>query len=199
METDPALLEIKARNLGTEARACRLCRHMMSHSPRPIFQVHPSARILIAGQAPGTKAHEHGLPFDDLSGERLRTWMGLERTVFYDPTRVAILPMAFCFPGSGPTGDMPPPPICAATWRARFLQVLPDIELTLVMGQFAQQWHLPERKSNLTQTVAAWRTYLPCFPLPHPSPRNNRWLRNNPWFETELLPELQERVAATLS
>ncbi len=192
-------IKVNARNLVSEARACQLCRFTLAHNPRPIFQINPRAKILIAGQAPGARAHEQGVPFDDASGDRLRDWMALDRTTFYDAAQIAILPMAFCYPGRGPAGDQPPPPVCAATWRARFLQILPDIQLTLVIGQYAQQWHLPDRLSSVTRTVAAWRGYDPCIPLPHPSPRNNFWLKKNPWFEMDLLPELKKRVAQALS
>jgi len=185
----------RARKLIAEAQACTLCTASLPLGPRPVFQVDPKARILIAGQAPGSAVHEHGVPFDDPSGNRLRDWMGIDRKTFYDPTRIAILPMGFCYPGKGKSGDLPPLAICAETWRAKLLAIMPDIRLTLVIGQYAQRWHLPESKLNLTETVRRWRD-LPedILPLPHPSPRNNIWLKKNPWFETELLPTLQRRV-----
>jgi uracil-DNA glycosylase len=163
-------------------------------------QLHPAARLLIAGQAPGRKVHASGIPFDDVSGDRLRDWLGLTREVFYNPELVALLPMGFCYPGTGESGDLPPRPECAPAWRAQLLDCLEDLQLTLVIGQYAHAYHLDTSKSTLTQNVQAWRNYAPeVVPLPHPSPRNNLWLRRNPWFETELLPALRQRVADVLS
>ena len=155
-----------------------------------------AARILIAGQAPGSKTHAKGVPFDDASGNRLRDWLGIDRKTFYDATKFAILPMAFCFPGSSKGGDLPPPKRCADTWRDRLLAGLPNVELTLIIGQYALDWHLSDRQSNtVTETVERWREFWPHqLPMPHPSPRNNRWLKKNPWFGNEVLPELRERV-----
>ena len=189
----------RASALADQARACTLCTRDLPHAPNPILQVDAAARILIAGQAPGRKAHESGVPFDDPSGDRLRDWMGIDRATFYDANQVAILPMAFCFPGRGTSGDLPPRRICAQTWRNDFMEALPNVRLTLVIGQYAQQWHLPDRESNLTRTVAAWESYGNCIPLPHPSPRNNIWLARNRWFEAELVPELRRRVDAQLT
>ena len=184
----------------TEVRACTICASHLPHSPRPVLQLHPDARLLIAGQAPGRKVHESGKPFDDASGERLREWMGVTRDVFYNPQQVAILPMGFCYPGAGKSGDLPPRAECAPAWRKQLLHRLSHLELTLVIGQYAQAYHLDEGKSSLTEKVRAWRNYWPStVPLPHPSPRNNIWLRRNPWFETELLPVLRQRVEAVLS
>ncbi len=165
-----------------------------------MLQVHPSARILIAGQAPGSKVHASGVPFDDASGERLRAWMGIDKDTFYDAKRIAILPMGFCFPGTGTSGDLPPRPECAATWRNQLLACMPHIELTLIIGQYAQAWHLPDAgKASLTDTVLDWRSHWPAvLPLPHPSPRNNIWLKRNPWFGQEVVPKLQGRIAALL-
>ncbi len=186
-------------SLLTEVRACTLCAAHLPHGVRPILQVDPRARVLIAGQAPGRKVHESGVPFDDASGDRLREWMGVTRKVFYDPTRIAILPMGFCFPGTGKSGDLPPRPECAPAWRARLLAHLRHVEVTLVIGQYAQEYHLNEERSSLTEAVKAWRSYWPkFFPLPHPSPRNNIWLGRNPWFERELLPMLRQRVSEVL-
>ena len=186
-------------SLIDEVRACTLCSPHLPHGPRPVVQCHPEARLLIAGQAPGRKVHESGKPFDDASGERLREWMGVSRDVFYDPKRVAILPMGFCYPGTGKTGDLPPRPECAPAWRERLLWILRNLELTLVIGQYAQAYHLADARSLLTENVRAWREYWPgTVPLPHPSPRNNIWLRRNPWFEAELLPVLRKRIAAVL-
>jgi len=179
-----------------ELRACTLCSDLPLGA-KPIFQIHTEAKILVAGQAPGRITHEKGRPFDDPSGERLRNWMGIEREVFYNPTKIAILPMGFCFPGTGASGDLPPRPECAQTWRERLLTLLPNIELNLVIGQYAMQWHFPEdKKTSLTEKVNNWQQNWPrVLPMPHPSPRNNRWLKNNPWFELDVLPALKERVA----
>jgi uracil-DNA glycosylase len=187
--------------LVEEVRGCTACAAQLPLGPRPVLQVHPAARILIAGQAPGRKVHESGVPFDDASGERLRAWMGVTRDVFYDPTQIAILPMGFCFPGTGRSGDLPPRSECAPLWRQRLLDQMQQIELTLVIGDYAQRWHLPDAESkNVTDTVAAWRTQWPAvLPMPHPSPRNNIWLKINPWFVAEVVPALQSRVAALLS
>ncbi len=187
---------IKLPLLLKEVRACTICAEHLPAGPRPVLQVHSRARILIAGQAPGRKVHDSGVPFDDASGERLRQWMGLHRDVFYDAEIVAILPMGFCYPGSGTSGDLPPRRECAPQWRAPLLAALPNIELTLVIGQYALAWHLPEcAGANLTDTVKAWRRRWPgVLPLPHPSPRNNIWLRANPWFVAEVVPKLQQRI-----
>ena len=182
-----------------EIRQCRICEPELALGARPVLQCAPGARILIAGQAPGSKVHASGIPFDDASGDRLRAWMGIDREVFYDPQRIAILPMGFCYPGTGKSGDLPPRPECATTWRRALLRKLPRIELTLVLGQYAQTWHFDSRADSLTARVSDWRSYCrdgqpAMLPLPHPSPRNNRWLKQNPWFEAELLPELKTRV-----
>lgn len=181
--------------LLARVRACRLCEPELPLGARPVLQLHPDARILIAGQAPGRKVHETGVPFDDPSGARLREWLGIERERFYDPRTVALLPMGFCYPGTGKNGDLPPRPECAATWRQPLLDHLPRLELTLVLGQYAQAWHLDGRRESVTVRVRNWRRHWPSVvPLPHPSPRNNRWLAQNPWFESELLPALRMRV-----
>jgi len=180
-------------------RNCTLCADQLAHGVRPVLQAKRSAKILIAGQAPGSRVHQTGVPFDDPSGDRLRDWMQVDREVFYDPDRIAFLPMAFCYPGKGRSGDLPPPVICARTWRKRLLDSLPDIQLTLVIGQYAQQWHLPQRQSTLTETVRCWSDYGDALvPLPHPSPRNNIWLKKNPWFEKEVLPQLRAHVRRLL-
>ncbi len=173
-------------------RECRLCEKSLPLGPRPVLQIDPRAKILIAGQAPGRRVHESGIPFDDPSGVRLREWLGVSSETFYDPTKVAILPMGFCYPGSGKSGDLPPRPECAETWRQQLLSSLERVELTLLIGQFAQRWHLGPTDKNLTETVRAWRDYGPgIIPLPHPSPRNNIWLKRNPWFSESLLPSLK--------
>lgn len=186
--------------LVAEISACRLCAARFAvtataHAPRPVPWFAPGARILIAGQAPGMRVHQTGRPFSDASGVRLRQWLGMSEAEFYDRARVAIVPMAFCFPGYDAKGaDLPPPPICAATWRARVIAALPDLRLTLLVGGHAHRWHLGTR-AGVTQTVAGWRDHAPdVFALPHPSWRNTGWLRKNPWFEADVLPELRARV-----
>lgn len=155
---------------------------------------------MIASQAPGRKVHESGMPFTDASGDRLRQWMGVSAETFYNPRRVAILPMGFCFPGTGKSGDLPPRPECAPAWRDALLGHLENLELTLVIGQYAQAYYFPGAGRSVTRTVQNWRDYWPqVIPLPHPSPRNNIWLRRNPWFEEELLPPLRARIAALLA
>ncbi len=185
--------------LLTNIRACTLCAAHLPLGPRPVVQAHGQARILIASQAPGRKVHASGIPFDDASGDRLRAWLGLPPEVFYDPRQVAIAPMGFCYPGTGPSGDLPPRPECAPAWRAPLLAHLKHIELTLVIGRYAQAYHLPNAGATVTEVVRAWRNTWPhTVALPHPSPRNNRWLKQNPWFEAELLPALQARVQEVL-
>ncbi len=186
-------------SLINDARSCTVCAEHLPLGPRPIFQLHESARILVAGQAPGKKVHETGIPFNDPSGDRLRTWLGISREMFYDAKQVAILPMGFCFPGTGKSGDLPPRPECALRWRAALLSHLQNLKLTLVLGQYAQAYHLPNTSTSLTETVRAWRKTWPYIvPLPHPSPRNNLWFKRNPWLEQELIPVLQARVAEVL-
>lgn len=187
-------------DIAGKARACRLCAGDLPLGPRPVFQIGPKARILIAGQAPGRRVHETGVPFNDPSGERLRDWLGIDAAVFYDPTKIAILPMGFCYPGTGTSGDLPPRPECAIEWRVQLLKLLPALELTLVIGQYALDWHLMDtQKGSLTETVQNWRQYWPkMLPLPHPSPRNNIWLKKNSWFEAEILPTLKRKVGSVL-
>lgn len=186
-------------SLIASVRACTLCVDKLEAGVRPVLQAHPDARVLIAGQAPGSKVHATGVPFDDPSGNRLRDWMGVDRETFYDETQIAILPMGFCYPGKGKSGDLPPQPICAETWRESLLKALPNVSLVLVIGQYAQAWHLPAQQPTLTETVRDWSSYgSGLLPLPHPSPRNNIWLKKNPWFEQEVVPELKRRVAASL-
>ena len=188
-------------SLLAEIQACTACAAHLPLGPRPVLQISSSARILIAAQAPGRKVHETSIPFNDASGERLRAWLGLSREIFYDPELVAILPMAFCFPGTGRSGDLPPRPECAPLWRAKLLARLQHVRLTLVIGRYAQAYHLPDAgRLPLADVVrnrqAAWpRTVA----LPHPSPRNNLWLRRNPWFESELLPALRPLVQQALA
>lgn len=187
--------------LLSEIRACRACASELPHEPRPVVRVSPATRLLICGQAPGRRVHESGLPFTDPSGDRLRAWMGIDYETFYAQPAIGVAAMAFCFPGTNPRGgDYPPPPRCAATWRPRLVEALPKAELTLLVGGYAQTWALGDRaKANMTQTVAAWREYGPdLLPMPHPSWRNTAWLRRNPWFEDEVVPYLQMRVASLL-
>ena len=187
--------------LLTQVRGCTLCAGKLPLAPRPILQLDPRATLLIAGQAPGRKAHDSGIPFSDPSGDRLRAWLGLDKTVFYDPTRVAILPMGMCFPGTGAGGDLPPRPECAPAWRALLLAALPELQLTLVIGSYALAWHFKTSSAtSVTALVADWRSHWPnALPMPHPSPRNQRWLRNNPQFEREVLPALRDRVATLMA
>jgi len=178
-----------------EVRACRACEGELPFEPRPVLRARSSARLLIVGQAPGTRVHETGIPWNDPSGDRLREWLGMDRDFFYDERHIAIIPMGFCYPGRGKSGDLPPRAECAALWRQRLLECLPNIELTLLVGRYAQQHHLPHAGKSVTGTVQRWRELLPAvLPTPHPSPRNRLWLRRNPWFEAELVPALRRRV-----
>jgi len=180
-----------------DIRACRVCAESMPHEPRPVLRAHRSAVICIAGQAPGTRVHNTGVPFNDPSGDRLRDWMSIDRETFYDQRRIAIVPMGFCFPGLDEKGgDLPPRKECPPQWRSAVFEQLPNVRLTLLVGGYAQKWHLgSDAKKSLTATVESWRDYRPNFiPTPHPSWRNNHWLRKNPWFDEEVLPYLRRRV-----
>jgi uracil-DNA glycosylase len=184
--------------LLAEVRACRRCAEVLPLGPRPVVRASPAAGLLIVGQAPGTKVHETGVPWNDRSGDRLRQWMGLDRAAFYDDSRIAIIPAGLCYPGRDPRGgDLPPRPECAPLWHPRLRPALVGVRLTLVVGIYAQAYCLgPKRKASMTETVRAWRDYLPEFlPLPHPSWRTTVWERKNPWFAEELLPALRWRVA----
>lgn len=187
-------------DLATAVRSCRLCADHLPLGPRPVLRPSSTARLLIAGQAPGTKVHQSGTPWNDASGNRLREWLDLPKSVFYDDIKVAIIPQAFCYPGKGPNGDLPPPPICQKTWHPRLYAAMPQIETYILAGRFAQTYHLGnKRKRTLGETVAAWRECAPrYFPLPHPSWHNNHWLKANPWFERDLVPVLRDRVRRLL-
>ena len=181
----------------TEIAQCRACADELSHEPRPVVRVRRETRLLICGQAPGRLVHETGLPFNDPSGDRLRGWLGVDRETFYGHPAIGVAAMAFCFPGTNPKGgDFPPPSRCAELWRPLLLSHLPKVELTLLVGAYAQAWALKaERKANMTETVRAWRDYTPAMlPLPHPSWRNTAWLKRHPWFEAEVTPYLRQRV-----
>lgn len=192
-------------DLADDIRACRLCADRFAatrtgHAPRPVVWFRPSARLLVAGQAPGLRVHESGRPFDDRSGDRLREWLGLTPCEFYDTSRVAVVPMAFCFPGYDARGaDLPPPRICGETWHEQVMRALGKVELTVLVGGYAQKYHMGV-KTNVTDTVRTWRDHAPhLFPLPHPSWRNTAWLKKNPWFEAALLPELRKQVQRVMN
>jgi uracil-DNA glycosylase len=184
-----------------EVRACAVCAAHLSLGPRPVLRAAATARLLIVGQAPGRRVHETGVPWNDPSGDRLRLWLNLTRDQFYDETQVAIVPMGFCYPGTGKGGDLPPRPECAPLWHPRLRAAMPDIRLTLLVGKYAQAYYLADRqKATLGETVHAWREYLPAFfPLPHPSPRNQRWFRVNPWLEQEVIPAARKLVERILT
>jgi uracil-DNA glycosylase len=193
-----------SRRLDTllrEIRACRLCEAELPLGPRPVLRASATARVLIVGQAPGTKVHASGIPWDDASGKRLRGWLDMTPDDFYDASRIAIVPMGFCYPGRQGSGDAPPRPECRATWHPRLLPQLKSVRLTLLFGQYAQAYFLGDRrKATLTDTVRAWREYGPTLlPMPHPSPRNVGWFKANPWFEAEVVPALRERVRAAFA
>lgn len=204
-------MNTKLDALTERVRACRICADQpegraLPHEPRPVLRPSNTAKLLIAGQAPGTRVHASGIPFDDRSGDRLRDWMGATREEFYDVTRIAILPMGFCFPGQDAKGgDLPPRRECAPAWRAELMAAMPQVELVLAIGLYAQAWHLGSlRGESLTETVRDWRRIVEAtsgpsvLPLPHPSWRNTGWLKKNPWFETGLLPHLREQVRGFL-
>ena len=187
--------------LLTEIRNCRICASALAHEPRPVVSISRTARVCVVGQAPGTRVHNTGVPFNDPSGDRLRIWMGIARETFYDVEQIAIVPMGFCFPGlDAKGGDLPPRKECARQWRRRVFAQLENVDFTLLLGRHAQKWHLKDRaKRTLTETVAAWRDYLPRFlPLPHPSWRNNAWFKRNPWFEEDVLPALRQHVSTLI-
>ncbi|WP_346836850.1 uracil-DNA glycosylase family protein [Microbulbifer sp. SAOS-129_SWC] len=192
-------------SLLSDIRSCNLCAEHLPRGANPVLRAARTARLLIVGQAPGTKVHESGIPWNDPSGERLRAWTGLDSDTFYDASRIAIVPMGFCYPGRGKGGDLPPRPECAATWHERLLAELPNLQLTLLVGQYAQRHYLPRaefpKSGSLTDNVRRYREALAAgfFPLPHPSPRNTLWLRRRPWFEQDVVPELRRLVKKTLN
>ena len=185
--------------LLSDIRACQICRDLPL-GPKPIVQFSANAKLLIVGQAPGRITHNKGIPFDDPSGARLRSWLNVDRETFYDPKKIAIVPMGFCFPGTAKGGDLPPRAECAPAWRANILNTLKSVELTLIIGRYAIDWHTPEyAKQTVTAAVKDWGSLWPThLILPHPSPRNNRWLKQNSWFESDIVPQLQARVAQLL-
>ncbi|MEO1654417.1 MAG: uracil-DNA glycosylase family protein [Bacteroidota bacterium] len=189
------------KSLLNEIRACEVCTSHLALGPRPIVEGHPQSRLLIIGQAPGRKVHESGIPWDDASGKNLRAWLGISADTFYDVEQVALLPMGFCFPGTGKSGDLPPRPECAPLWHERLLDQMKEVRLILLIGKYAQDYYLKKKaQKNLTETVKQYRSYLPkYFPLPHPSPRNNIWQKKNPWFKEALIPTLQTRVQEALA
>lgn len=183
-----------------QVHACRICEQHLPLGPRPVLQIGAKARILIAGQAPGRKVHASGKPFDDASGRRLREWMDITEQDFYDADKIAILPMGFCYPGTGKSGDIPPRPECAESWRQQLLNQASSVQMTLVLGQYAQAYHFPDHRGTLTELILCWQQYWPeRLPLPHPSPRNNRWLKQNPWFEQDIIPRLQHKIKTLLA
>lgn len=184
------------QNLLHNIRQCTICEKHLPLEPRPIVTAHTDAKMVIIGQAPGTSVHKTGIPWDDPSGKQLRKWLGVTDAVFYDETKIALMPMGFCYPGKGTSGDLPPRPECAPQWHQMILNNMPKIELTILIGMYSQNYYLKEKaKKTLTETVRNFKAYLPNYlPLPHPSPRNRFWLTKNPWFEKEVLPELKSRV-----
>ena len=191
--------DIPLADLLREVHACTFCENLPL-GPRPILSAKSSAKILIIGQAPGTKVHASGIPWNDPSGDRLRKWMGLDAEQFYNAKQVAIMPMGFCYPGRGASGDLPPRPECAPKWHDKILEQLPQVELILLIGQYAQAYYLNDKYKTLTERVKNWQKFSSegYFPLVHPSPRNQRWLKNNPWFEQEIIPVLQTQTRGLL-
>lgn len=187
-------------DLLREIRKCRVCEKFLPLGPKPIIAASPKSRIVVIGQAPGRIVHETGIPWNDKSGDNLRAWMGVDRTAFYDPDKFALMPMGFCYPGRGKSGDLPPRPECAPLWHGRLLDLMTDVRLILLIGQYSQKYYLRDTaKGTLTETIHHFYTYLPrYFPLPHPSPRNNIWQAKNRWFAEKVLPELKIRVKAAL-
>jgi len=188
-------------SLLTEIRSCRVCEQFLQLGPRPVLRASESSKILIAGQAPGTRVHKSGIPWDDPSGDRLRSWLNISKESFYDESKIAIVPMGFCYPGKGKSGDLPPRKECSELYFERLFKCMPNIKLFILIGQYAQAYYLEEkRKDTLTDTIISWREYIPQYiVLPHPSPRNVAWFVKNPWFEEEILPYLRSSVAKLLA
>jgi len=187
--------------LLAKIQACELCKEYLPLGPNPIVTAHPEARVIIIGQAPGTKVHKTSIPWNDPSGKQLRRWLDCEPADFYDPTKISLVPMGFCYPGKGKTGDLPPRPECAPEWHKQLLDKMPNIRLIILIGMYAQKYYLKDTvKKNLTETVKSHEEYGPkIIPLPHPSPRNRFWLIKNPWFDVEVVPKLQYAFAKALS
>ena len=186
--------------LLSEVRACRLCEPHLPLGANPIIQASPSAKLLIIGQAPGTKVHHSSVPWNDPSGDRLREWLQLDKSTFYDPSKIAIMPMGLCYPGKGSSGDLPPRKECAPQWHQPVLDQLPNVTMTLLIGQYAQNYYLKDKPKTLTETVQQWQRWAPRYlPLPHPSPRNTLWLKKNPWFEQEVVPFIRDYVHQNLN
>jgi len=188
------------KQLISDIKSCEVCKSNLPLGPRPVIAAHPDARIAIIGQAPGTKVHASGVPWDDASGKQLRKWLNISDSLFYDETKIAIVPMGFCYPGKGKTGDLPPRKECAPLWHEPLFKAMPKLEFMLLIGQYAQQYYLKTNaERNLTETVRVYHQYLPkFFPLPHPSPRNRFWITKNPWFEKDVIPVLQQTVKEVL-
>lgn len=186
-----------AAKLLKKIRACTICKKYLPYEPNPILDFSKQSKIMLIGQAPGIKVQESGVPWNDASGDRLRQWLGVTPQQFYDSKLFAIVPMGFCYPGKGKSGDLPPRPECAKTWMEPILNELTNVKLTVLIGSYSQDYFLENAEPTLTETVKNWKKYAPdFFVLPHPSPRNNIWLKKNPWFEKDLVPELQKRIAA---
>ncbi len=203
--TDKLIASTKLDHLLTEVKACAVCEAHLPHGPRPVVHMATTARLLIIGQAPGRRVHESGIPWNDPSGDRLRQWLNISREQFYDQSKIAIMPMGFCYPGTGKSGDLPPRKECAELWHQPLLEYLPNVELTLLIGQYAQKYYLKAQEKgskslSLTQRVKQWQHYMPDYlPLPHPSPRNQLWMKKNEWFADEVVPALQERTQTLLN
>ncbi|MBX2843055.1 MAG: uracil-DNA glycosylase family protein [Flammeovirgaceae bacterium] len=194
-------INTKLQHLIGEIKTCTVCKDFLPLEPNPVLEATSKSKILIIGQAPGTRVHNTGIPWNDPSGDRLRKWMDLDKATFYDTEKIAIIPMGFCYPGKGKSGDLPPRKECAPLWHQSLLDLMPEIELTLLIGRYAQQYYLGKNsKKTLLETVKSYEDFLPKFlPLVHPSPRNTYWLRKNPWFEEKVVPELQLKIQEMLA